>query len=155
MVRDQSGASVAVAPKADIGISGASLLLANPRIESFRLVDANMTIRIDTNGQVNVIIGGEKPFSVIPPAPAPQAWCATPAAIAAGRAGCAGPRLPRLRRRAPAQVQARPHAPNPGILVSVGRPARRLPRTSPRSSNGSTSSAGSDAKAPVALTVNR
>jgi hypothetical protein len=73
VLRDQSGASVAVAPKADIGISGASLLLANPRVESFRLVDANMTIRIDTDGQVNVIVGGEKPFSVIPPAPAQPA----------------------------------------------------------------------------------
>ena len=72
VLRDQSGASVAVASKADIGISGASLLLASPRIESFRLVDANMTIRIDTDGQVNIIVGGEKPFSVIPPAqPAP------------------------------------------------------------------------------------
>ncbi|MBX9845723.1 MAG: DUF3971 domain-containing protein [Xanthobacteraceae bacterium] len=81
VLRDQSGASVAVAPKADIGISGASLLLASPRVESFRLVDANMTIRIDTDGQVNVIVGGEKPFSIIPPASAqsvPQAVAAQP-----------------------------------------------------------------------------
>src|SRR5437868_6418965 len=74
VLRDSSGASVAVAPKADIGISGVSLLLANPRVESFRLVDANMTVRIDPDGQINVILGGERPFSTIAPtqnAPAP------------------------------------------------------------------------------------
>ena len=40
-------ATVAVAPKAEVGMSGTSLLIASPRAESFRLVDANMTIRID------------------------------------------------------------------------------------------------------------
>ena len=70
VLRDTSGASVAIAPKADIGLSGASFLIGNPRVESFRLVDANMTMRIDQDGQVNVILGGEKPFSMIAPTPA-------------------------------------------------------------------------------------
>ena len=52
-MRDQC---VAVAPKAEVGISGASLLIASPRAESFRLVDANMTIRIDPDGQVPAIV---------------------------------------------------------------------------------------------------
>src|SRR4029078_5707707 len=50
---DAAGVTVAVAPKAEVGISGASLLSASPRAESFRLVDANMTIRIDPDGRVN------------------------------------------------------------------------------------------------------
>ena len=108
VLRDQSGASVAVAPKADIGISGASLLLANPRVESFRLVDANMTIRIDPDGQVNVIVGGEKPFSVIPPTPARRRrrlWQHKPRNCGRPRRA-ALPRLRRQRRQAPAPSPA-------------------------------------------------
>jgi hypothetical protein len=67
VLRDASGATVAVAPKAEVGISGASLLFASPRAESFRLVDANMTVRIDPDGQINVLVGGERPFVTIAP----------------------------------------------------------------------------------------
>ena len=67
VLRDASGVTVAVAPKAEVGISGTSLLIASPRAESFRLVDANMTIRIDPDGQVNVMVGGERPFVTIAP----------------------------------------------------------------------------------------
>ena len=80
VLRDTSGATVAVAPKAEVGISGTSLLTASPRAESFRLVDANMTIRIDPDGQVNVILGGERPFVMI--APEGQAQLNSPAAPA-------------------------------------------------------------------------
>ena len=83
VLRDAAGVTVAVAPKAEVGISGASLLSASPRAESFRLVDANMTIRIDPDGRVNVMVGGERPFVTIvpegqaqlnpPPSPATQA----------------------------------------------------------------------------------
>jgi hypothetical protein len=67
VLRDTSGVTVAVAPKAEVGISGSSLLIARPRAESFRLVDANMTIRIDPDGQVNVLVGGERPLVTIAP----------------------------------------------------------------------------------------
>ena len=67
VLRDASGMTVAVAPKAEVGISGTSLLFASPRAESFRLVDANMTIRIDPDGQVNIMVGGERPFVSIAP----------------------------------------------------------------------------------------
>jgi hypothetical protein len=67
VLRDASGATVAVAPKAEVGVSGTSLLLASIRAESFRLVDANMTIRIDADGQINVLVGGEQPFVTISP----------------------------------------------------------------------------------------
>jgi hypothetical protein len=67
VLRDNAGVTVAVAPKAEVGISGTSLLIASPRAESFRLVDANMTIRIDPDGQINVLVGGERPFVTIAP----------------------------------------------------------------------------------------
>ena len=96
VLRDTSGVTVAVAPKAEVGISGASLLMASPRAESFRLVDANMTIRIDADGRVNVMVGGERPFASIapegqaqlnqPPSPAsPPASPARPAASTVSR----------------------------------------------------------------------
>ena len=72
VLRDSSGASVAVAPKAEVGISGASLLLASPRAQSFRLVDANMAIQIDPEGRANILVGGERPFATIAPARSAQ-----------------------------------------------------------------------------------
>lgn len=67
-LRDASGALVAMAPKAEVGIAGTSLLLGSPRAERFRLVDANMTLRIDPDGRVNVMVGGEQPFVSSAPA---------------------------------------------------------------------------------------
>jgi hypothetical protein len=67
VLRDAAGTLVALAPKAEVGLSGASFLVGNPRVESFRLVDASLTIRIDPDGQVNFIVGGEKPFAIIAP----------------------------------------------------------------------------------------
>ncbi len=67
VLRDASGDKVAVAPKAEVGISGSSLLMASPRAESFRLVDAKMTIRIDQDGRINVLVGGDKPFVSVAP----------------------------------------------------------------------------------------
>ena len=94
VLRDTAGVTVAAAPKAEVGISGTSLLMASPRAESFRLVDANMTIRIDPDGQVNVMVGGERPFITIAPegqaqlnapqAPATPAPPVAPNQIAAG-----------------------------------------------------------------------
>ena len=80
VLRDTAGVTVAAAPKAEVGISGTSLLMASPRAESFRLVDANMTIRIDPDGRVNVMVGGERPFFTI--APEGQAQLSPPQAPA-------------------------------------------------------------------------
>ena len=87
--------SVAVAPKAEVGISGTSLLFASPRAKSIRLVDASMTIRIDTDGRVNVMVGGDQPFATIAPVHAVQA--ATP-----------------HQARQPASSPAAPNRPPPG-----------------------------------------
>ena len=117
VLRDTSGASVAVAPKADIGISGLSLLLASPRVESFRLVDANMTVRIDPDGQINVILGGQRPFSSIAPAQnattqssptQPSATQASPGRAPAAQAvPPARPNTASSNRSAPAQANPR------------------------------------------------
>jgi hypothetical protein len=68
-----SGAKVAAAPKAEVWISGTSLLVANPRAESFRLVDATMTVQIEQSGRINFLVGGDKPFTTIEPKGMPQA----------------------------------------------------------------------------------
>ena len=67
VVRDASGAVVASAPKAEVGIAGSSLLMGNPRAESFRLVDANLVVHIEEDGRVNVFAGGERPLATIAP----------------------------------------------------------------------------------------
>jgi hypothetical protein len=72
MVRNASGELVATAPKAEVGIAGTSLLIASPRAERFRLVDANVTLRIDPDGRVNVMVGGEQPFFSIAPVQSSQ-----------------------------------------------------------------------------------
>src|SRR5262245_35975139 len=83
VLRDASGAPVAVAPKAEVGISGASLLFARPRARSIRLVDANMTIRIDPDGRLNVLVGSDRPILTtasignVPPVQAERALAQT------------------------------------------------------------------------------
>jgi Protein of unknown function len=67
VVRDPDGEMIATAPRAEVGISGTSLLLGNPRVASFLLVDANMEIRVEPDGQVKVFAGGKRPFLTVSP----------------------------------------------------------------------------------------
>jgi hypothetical protein len=60
VVRDADGIMVASAPKAEVGISGTSLLAGNVRAESLNLVGAEMSVRIETDGQVTVFAGANK-----------------------------------------------------------------------------------------------
>ena len=71
-VRDASGALVASAPKAEVGIAGSSLFTGSPRAETFRLVDANLVIHIEEDGRLNVFAGGERPLVSIAPVSAAQ-----------------------------------------------------------------------------------
>ena len=64
-VRDASGALVASAPKAEVGIAGTSLLLGSPRATTFRLVDATVAVHVEADGQVNVFAGGDRPLVTI------------------------------------------------------------------------------------------
>ena len=114
VLRDTSGAKVAVAPKAEVGISGAGLMTAQLRAESFRLVDANMTVRVDPDGQVNVLVGGERPFSTIAPAreqpPTPSNGVAVPPA---------GRSAPAAASRASGQQQSLQSLSDSGLVQNV------------------------------------
>lgn len=87
VVRDADGTVVASAPKAEVGISGRSLLSGELRASSLNLVGAEMSIRIETDGRVTIFAGADKrpiataapPLSA-PPAPPPPP--ADPAAAA-------------------------------------------------------------------------
>ena len=60
VVRGPNGAVVASAPKAEVGISGANLLLGQLQAIRLSLIGATMALRVDTNGQVSVSAGTEK-----------------------------------------------------------------------------------------------
>src|SRR5689334_13404640 len=57
IIRDRDRATVATAPKADVKLSGAALLMGRLRAESLNLVDAELAIRITPDGQVSVSAG--------------------------------------------------------------------------------------------------
>jgi len=54
VVRDRDQTVVASAPKAEVKISGTSLLLGHLRAESLNLVGAELSVRIAPDGQVTV-----------------------------------------------------------------------------------------------------
>src|SRR5581483_5963024 len=51
VVRDRDGAIVASAPKAEVGLSGRSLIIGQLRAQSLNLVGAEMAVRIETDGR--------------------------------------------------------------------------------------------------------
>jgi hypothetical protein len=57
VVRDRDHAIVASAPKAEVKLSGAALLMGRLRAESLNLVDAELAIRISPDGTVTVSAG--------------------------------------------------------------------------------------------------
>src|SRR3569832_1473726 len=59
VVRDGEGAVVASAPKAEIGLSGASLLSGRLVAESLNLVGAELSIRIEKDGRVTIFAGAD------------------------------------------------------------------------------------------------
>src|SRR6516164_851865 len=60
VVRDSDGTVVASAPKAEVGISGRSLLMGRLRAQSLNLVGAEMSVRIETDGRLTVFAGADK-----------------------------------------------------------------------------------------------
>lgn len=73
VVRDNDGTVVASAPKAEVGLSGMSLLMGRVRAQSLNLVGAEMAVRIESDGRVTVFAGADKrPIATAAPAvPAP------------------------------------------------------------------------------------
>jgi len=73
VVRDPDGTVVASAPKAEVRVSGMSLISGHPRAESLNLVGAEMAVRIERDGEVTVFAGANKhPIAkaTVPPAAA-------------------------------------------------------------------------------------
>ncbi len=60
VVRDPDGTVVASAPKAEVRVSGMSLLSGHMRAESLNLVGAAMAVRIEQDGNVTVFAGADK-----------------------------------------------------------------------------------------------
>ena len=76
VVRDPDGTVVASAPKAEVRVSGMSLLSGHMRAESLNLVGAEMAVRIERNGEVTVFAGANKhpiATTTVTPAAAPPA----------------------------------------------------------------------------------
>jgi len=60
VVRDADGTIVASAPKAEVRVSGMSLLSGHMRAESLNLVGAEMAVRIEQDGGVTIFAGADK-----------------------------------------------------------------------------------------------
>jgi hypothetical protein len=60
VVRDADGTVVASAPKAEVRLSGLSLLSGHIRAESLNLVGAEMAVRIEPDGSITVFAGADK-----------------------------------------------------------------------------------------------
>ncbi|HEV2957822.1 MAG TPA: AsmA-like C-terminal region-containing protein [Xanthobacteraceae bacterium] len=88
LVRDERGAIVAVAPKAEVGVSVANLLLGRIRPQRLSLIGAGMAVRIEPDGQVTVFAGGDQRVVAeplrAPPAPGGAISAPPPAQAPAG-----------------------------------------------------------------------
>ncbi len=66
-IRDADGMVVASAPKAEVALSGTSLLQGEVRARRVSLVGAELSVRIEEDGQVTISTGDEKrPLAVTP-----------------------------------------------------------------------------------------
>ncbi len=67
VVRDPDGAVIAGAPKAEVAVSGTSLLFGSLRAKRVSLVGAELSVRIEEDGQVTISTGAERrPIAVTP-----------------------------------------------------------------------------------------
>src|SRR5271166_771836 len=79
VVRDADGAVVASAPKAEVGISGRSLLTGRVRAERLSLVGAEMAVRVELDSKLTVFAGSNKrPFVTASALPTPLVIGSTP-----------------------------------------------------------------------------
>lgn len=66
-IRDTEGVVIASAPKAEVAVSGMSLLRGQVRARRVSLVGAELSVRIEEDGQVTISTGAEKrPLAVTP-----------------------------------------------------------------------------------------
>jgi hypothetical protein len=114
VVRDADGTVVASAPKAEVHVSGMSLLSGHMRAESLNLVGAEMAVRIEQDGGVTIFAGADKH---------PIATAAVPVTAAAALL-----RSSREKRDAVGQAAT---APRPGATAS----AAPIPEVQPAASH--------------------
>ena len=68
VVRDAQGTVIASAPKAEVGVSSFGFLTGNVQTERLSLIGAEMALRIEPNGEVNILAGAAKPALAVTPA---------------------------------------------------------------------------------------
>jgi hypothetical protein len=64
VVRDAHGTIIASAPKAEVGVSAASLLTGRVQTDRLSLIGAAMSLRIDPAGQINLLTGAGEAKSI-------------------------------------------------------------------------------------------
>jgi Protein of unknown function len=105
VVRDADGTIVASAPKAEVRVSGSSLLSGHMRAESLNLVGAEMALRIEQDGGVTIFAGADKH---------PIATASLPATAAAALLRSA---QEKHEANAQSQAAAAPIGPRPGVAT--------------------------------------
>jgi hypothetical protein len=110
VVRDPDGTVVASAPKAEIKVSGLSLLSGHMRAESLNLVGAELAVHIEPNGEVTVFASGadKRPLATasvpVAPAPAPLSVATQGAQSTKSQGAANGARPQPIAPTAPAQT---------------------------------------------------
>src|SRR4051812_37782248 len=67
VVRDAQGTVIASAPKAEVGVSSFSFLTGNVQTERLSLIGAEMALRIEPTGEINILAGSGKPALAVTP----------------------------------------------------------------------------------------
>src|SRR3954470_5906807 len=67
VVRDAQGTVIASAPKAEVGVSSFSFLTGNVQTERLSLIGAEMALRIEPGGAINILPGTGKPALAVSP----------------------------------------------------------------------------------------
>ena len=111
VVRDLDGTVVASAPKAEIRVSGVSLLSGHMRAESLNLVGAGLAVRIEQDGDVTVFASGADKH---------------PIATASGPASIAAPT--NWDQTIPNNLETGQHAPAANVPLNAARAPTALPR---------------------------
>ncbi len=93
VVRDRDGTVIASAPKAEVGLSGSSLLMGQVQAVRLSLIGATMSVRIEPDGQVNVFAGAEQRLAagpVVTPVPQASTMTGVPSGQSAARGDVTG-----------------------------------------------------------------
>ena len=122
VVRDPDGTVVASAPKAEIRVSGLSLLSGHMRAESLSLVGAELAVRIEQDGNVTVFASGADSHPIAT-ASAPLAGALRPIGASAGASVPANQQQAPQDKAAPNQSTAAALSPGNPNFAGAAHPA--------------------------------